>query len=207
MGENKRRWWREKHFTIVEEKLSLGDKPRLLLLKRWLLNDLPRLCFLITVVVGYFISCGTYNPSGTPKLTHFISSASRLSLYLSSRLSYSLEHSIYNMDRSWMNARRTSREYIDGVEAFIEFAKRNDPNDKGMYYCPCVKCLNDCRLSVDDIRDHLICDGIHSNYQRWMWHGEEGSSSESDEDNGEGNDVDEDRLEEMIHDIEAESTG
>ena len=25
---------------------------------------------------------------------------------------------------------------------------------------------------LDDIRDHLLCDGIKKNYTTWIWHGE-----------------------------------
>jgi len=65
------------------------------------------------------------------------------------------------MDHSWMNALRTSEEYENGVEEFIEFARRNAPAKNGTYFCPCVNCLNESRRDVDVIRDHLLCDGIN----------------------------------------------
>ena len=51
------------------------------------------------------------------------------------------------MDHSWINALRTSVEYQNGVRDFIEFAKQNVNDNSGKFYCPCVKCLYERRLS------------------------------------------------------------
>ncbi|KAL5190867.1 hypothetical protein HKD37_04G010217 [Glycine soja] len=109
------------------------------------------------------------------------------------------------MDRSWMNESRMSPEYEDGVEQFLQFAsKRGRPNEERKYYCPCINCLNGRRQLLDDIRDHLLCDGIKKNYTTWIWHGEvtdtlSGSQSEPfDVETG-------DRLEDMIRDLGQES--
>ena len=67
-------------------------------------------------------------------------------------------------------------------------------------FCPCINCLNGRQQVVDDIREHLLCDGIKKNYTTWMWHGEltniqKGSQTEHvDVEMG-------DRLEDMIHDL------
>ncbi|KAL5153959.1 hypothetical protein HKD37_19G053423 [Glycine soja] len=105
------------------------------------------------------------------------------------------------MDRSWMNESRMSLEYEDDVEQFLQFAsERGRPNEEGKYYCPCINCLNGRRQLLDDIRDHLLCDGIKKNYTTWIWHGkvtdmQSGSQSESfDVEMG-------DRLEDMIRDL------
>ena len=50
-----------------------------------------------------------------------------------------------------MDALRTSEEYQNGVEEFIEFAKRNVASKNGKYPCPCVKCVNVDRKSLDSI--------------------------------------------------------
>ncbi|KAH1209666.1 hypothetical protein GmHk_15G044134 [Glycine max] len=72
-----------------------------------------------------------------------------------------------------MNESRMSPEYEDGVEQFLQFAsERGRPNEEGKYYCPCINCLNGRRQLLDDIRDHLLCDGIKKNYTTWIWHGE-----------------------------------
>ncbi|KAL3648182.1 hypothetical protein CASFOL_007606 [Castilleja foliolosa] len=118
------------------------------------------------------------------------------------------------MDRSWINARRTSVEYENGVEEFLKFASShaaNNGNDN--FFCPCVKCLNDKLLTIDEIREHVICDGFNKKYTRWIWHGEfemsdisrneEARNEEGDE---ESNDEEmPDNLEEMIKDVGAEA--
>ena len=72
----------------------------------------------------------------------------------------------------WMTRPRISDEYDNGVEDFLQFAKHNAAPIGGLYLCPCVNCLNGRRQSLDDIRTHLICDGISPNYTKWIWHGE-----------------------------------
>ena len=42
----------------------------------------------------------------------------------------------------------------------------------GKYLFPCVKCLNWRRQSLNDIRSHLICEGIRPTYTKWIWHDE-----------------------------------
>ena len=100
-----------------------------------------------------------------------------------------------------MNQSRMSPEYEDGVEQFLQFAlERGRLNEEGKYYCPCINCLNGRRQLLDDIREHLLCDGIKKNYMTWIWHGEvtdiqSGSQSEPfDVEMG-------DRLEDMIRDL------
>ena len=77
------------------------------------------------------------------------------------------------MDRKWINAKRTSVEYDNGVKDFLDFARRNADDTNGMFYCPCVLCLNEKRLSATDIYTHLICEGFCKSYTVWVWHGEE----------------------------------
>ncbi|KAK7337330.1 hypothetical protein VNO77_17896 [Canavalia gladiata] len=78
----------------------------------------------------------------------------------------------HTMDRSWINAKRTSDEYENGVEEFLNFAQTNLPESNGQFYCPCVNCLNERRLSVGQIREHILCDGFCKSYTKWTWHGE-----------------------------------
>ncbi|KAG4991588.1 hypothetical protein JHK87_025045 [Glycine soja] len=108
------------------------------------------------------------------------------------------------MDRSWMKAKRISDEYENGVEQFLQFTQLNAESLRGNYFCPCVKCLNGRRQSVDEIRSHLICYGIIPNYTKWIWHGEladiptVSQSQAVHEDSGE-------RIEEMIRDLGQET--
>jgi len=77
------------------------------------------------------------------------------------------------MDRSWMKASRLSDEYDNGVTDFLQFAERNLPNNNGMFLCPCVNCGNRCpEQTPEEIRNHLICEGISQTYTTWIWHGE-----------------------------------
>ena len=49
------------------------------------------------------------------------------------------------MDYSWMDVLRTSEEFENRVEEFIEFTRRNVRTKNGMCFCPCVNCLNESR--------------------------------------------------------------
>jgi len=95
---------------------------------------------------------------------------------------------------------RITEEYKNGVEDFLQFAKENAPDIGGVYFCPCVKCLNGRQQSLDDIRTHLICDGICPTYTKWIWHGELPQMSSTllttpvDKQVG-------DRIEDMLHDL------
>ena len=111
------------------------------------------------------------------------------------------------MDHSWINALRTSVEYQNGVRDFIEFAKQNANDVSGKFYCPCVKCLNERRLSPEAIRTHLICEGFCKTYTVWVWHGEKiPSGSQHGEVVFDDNDTDmDDRIEDIIRDVGEEA--
>ena len=70
----------------------------------------------------------------------------------------------------------------------------------GKYFCPCVKCGNERRQTVDDITTHLICDKIVRTYTKWILHGEspdKAEMSQAESSNAEiGNPI-----EEMIRDL------
>ena len=77
------------------------------------------------------------------------------------------------MNHSWMNESRMSPAYEEGVEQFLQFAfERSQPNEDGNFFCPCINCLKGRQQILDDIREHLLCDGIKKNYTTWIWHGE-----------------------------------
>ncbi|WCJ30246.1 hypothetical protein M5689_011816 [Euphorbia peplus] len=75
------------------------------------------------------------------------------------------------MDKTWMKADRRSLEFRIGLEGFVNFAvaRAENPN---YIFCPCVKCCNVRGGSVQFIKDHVICNGIMTNYINWTWHGE-----------------------------------
>ncbi|KAL7196008.1 hypothetical protein ACSBR1_036106 [Camellia fascicularis] len=70
------------------------------------------------------------------------------------------------MDKSWMmiKDRLKSKEYLEGVQSFIEFATKNlGPQDE--IRCPCVDCLNSTKFSRHVVRLHLIQRGIACSYR------------------------------------------
>ncbi|XP_058733075.1 uncharacterized protein LOC131604664 [Vicia villosa] len=79
------------------------------------------------------------------------------------------------MDRKWMFANQTSREYEDGVKEFVRFAVAH-AKDTSKIACPCLECCYDA-VSADDLMDHLICNGIDKSYTCWTMHGEEKKKS------------------------------
>jgi len=76
------------------------------------------------------------------------------------------------MDRSWITASRISDDYENGVEEFLQFAKRNGIGVNNKYYCLCVNCVNVIRQDIELIREHVLCDGFLKSYTIWTWHGE-----------------------------------
>ena len=83
-------------------------------------------------------------------------------------------------------------------------SERSRSDEDGKKFCPCINSLNGRQQILDDIREHLLCDGIKNNYTTRIWHGEltdmqSGSQSESfDVEMG-------DRLEDIIYDLGQES--
>ena len=63
--------------------------------------------------------------------------------------------------------------YEEGVEEFLQFASGKSQLDEDeTYLCPCVNYLNGRQQVLDDIRKHLLCEGIKKNYMTWIWHAE-----------------------------------
>ena len=74
---------------------------------------------------------------------------------------------LVTMNRSWINASQISDVYEKCVEDFLEYAKRNGAAINGRYYYPCVNCVNEKRLDIELIREHVLCDGFLKNYTTW----------------------------------------
>ena len=122
------------------------------------------------------------------------------------------------MDRlTWMyKISRVAHEYVTGVNEFIacavEYLKRKGEE---RITCPCRDCYNLKKYpNVDTVREHLFRRGFMADYTKWIWHGE-GIHSENTEtysgnheSNGdkmpskEEDDAENDRVDEMIHDVE-----
>jgi hypothetical protein len=66
---------------------------------------------------------------------------------------------------------RMSRQYLDGVKMFLDFAKAvGDLN--GNIPCPCKNCVNFYRQTPKIVRIHLLQCGIMQSYTKWFEHGE-----------------------------------
>ncbi|XP_057510793.1 uncharacterized protein LOC130793173 [Actinidia eriantha] len=66
---------------------------------------------------------------------------------------------------------RISRPYFDGISSFIQFA-RAVIDGQGNIPCPCLKCVNFYQISPEDVRIHLLQNGIMQSYIVWHEHGE-----------------------------------
>ena len=127
------------------------------------------------------------------------------------------------MDRqTWMyNISRIEEDYIRGVNKFIFCAvehqnkKEKEHGNKDLISCPCCLCGNLKNFSnIEIVRDHLFRHGFKRNYTTWFWHGEvidsSGTSGKNYEDDGDSmtnNDEDNvgnDRIYEMIQDVEGQ---
>ncbi|KAI0498933.1 hypothetical protein KFK09_019831 [Dendrobium nobile] len=81
-------------------------------------------------------------------------------------------HFSLNMDKSWITKAKWSRDYVNGVNNFVEFASRSK-NLSGKILCPCKLCINRYFHSMKDVKDHLISKGFFPGYVVWNRHGEE----------------------------------
>ncbi|XP_075659328.1 uncharacterized protein LOC142629262 [Castanea sativa] len=91
------------------------------------------------------------------------------------------------MDKSWMPMAKTpdgrlSRQYIEGVNTFINFA-RSVVDLSGNILYPCIHCVNCYRQSLQIVRIHLLHRGIMQSYVNWYNHGEPRVLNENIHDN------------------------
>jgi len=80
------------------------------------------------------------------------------------------------VDKEWTKFPRFSKEYINGVELFLDFAYSSGRAQGNEILCPCSKCRNCCWARRDVVYDHLIAIGFLKGYKIWVNHGEEISS-------------------------------
>ena len=94
-----------------------------------------------------------------------------------------------SIDKSWMKSRRSSVEYVNGVENFIKFACQHIEEDDMKIKCPCISCNNRFRLTKDEVEFHLLDNGIMRNYTVWYHHGEVDNEDDSIEDDIDNDDM------------------
>ena len=68
--------------------------------------------------------------------------------------------------KDWMDLPRYSKEYIDGVQSFIEFAYSYGEPQGEEIQCPFAKCCNIRWIQRNVVYDHLICYGFVQGYTR-----------------------------------------
>ena len=77
-----------------------------------------------------------------------------------------------DVSKDWMDLPRFGKEYIEGVQSFLDFAfSVGDPQGEEIQ-CPCAKCCNIYWYQRHIVYDHLICYGFVEGYRRWINHGE-----------------------------------
>lgn len=108
------------------------------------------------------------------------------------------------MDKMWMELPRYSREYLAGIEIFLDFGFEKVGMVTGRIPCPCKNCVNGRYQIRATIREHLICDGFMFGYTNWVHQGEDvivRDVSNDDVHEEPSQSEDEHRMPEMVNDI------
>ncbi|XP_077249195.1 uncharacterized protein LOC143888642 [Tasmannia lanceolata] len=77
------------------------------------------------------------------------------------------------MDKSWMNKKRNTVEYVNGIKEFLIYAFNNCVD--GKILCPCTRCVCSYRVNAKTAKEHLFWRGMMKNYTTWVFHGEKSS--------------------------------
>ncbi|XP_019237964.1 PREDICTED: uncharacterized protein LOC109218100 [Nicotiana attenuata] len=74
-------------------------------------------------------------------------------------------------NKIWMHCDRVSKEYLDGVEEFINHAFF-EKQDGEQIACPCTECVLIHQVNRTTAYDHLVINDIMPSYDTWFCHGE-----------------------------------
>ncbi|CAL8175353.1 unnamed protein product [Prunus armeniaca] len=75
--------------------------------------------------------------------------------------------------RMWIqNPNRCADEYLDGIEDFIEFARRHNPGATRIC-CHCRRCNNMLWETIENVGFHLVRNGMIETYSIWNLHREQ----------------------------------
>lgn len=78
------------------------------------------------------------------------------------------------INKYWIDlVNRTSDNYVNRVEKFLEFAFSNRPHGTKVIVCPCKNCSNRYHRDRVTVKEHCIIDGFKKWYKNWTFHGEE----------------------------------
>ena len=108
------------------------------------------------------------------------------------------------MDKSWMKiTNRRLREYLDGVQQFLNFASNHAHLD-GTILCPCRKCVHRNSWPINVIQAHLVSNGICMCYNPCVFNGKSLSAQTSTEipnSHAQENLIEYADLRDMLHDM------
>ncbi|OVA12953.1 hypothetical protein BVC80_1159g5 [Macleaya cordata] len=85
------------------------------------------------------------------------------------------------MDKSWVHMDQCTKEYDDGVKAFVEHAFAHGFICGGKVKCPCSECKNLNYVNEEELYEHLICKKMMTNYKVWHLHREKFETTASPE--------------------------
>ncbi|KAM1126150.1 hypothetical protein ACFX2B_040863 [Malus domestica] len=72
------------------------------------------------------------------------------------------------MDKSWATLNSVTKDYRIGLAKFISNSSEVSSHDGNMK-CPCAKCLNRFWLSNNEVKVHLIVEGMDRSYLEVVW--------------------------------------
>ena len=104
------------------------------------------------------------------------------------------------MDKTWINLNTLDLGYVRGVKEFIKFAFENNSKSNEVP-CPCKECRNVKLVTKLTLGQHLIMNRILPSYTRWIFHGEDSSSSMP------SNETNDSRSEDEMHDLVYDAFG
>ncbi|XP_070019584.1 uncharacterized protein [Nicotiana sylvestris] len=104
-------------------------------------------------------------------------------------------------NKRWIYCDRVSKEYLDGVEDFLNHAFF-EKQDGGKIACPCTKCMLIHQVNRATTYDHLMVNGIIPSYDTWFCHGEslKGSNNAGENNHSQSTQRGDD-IRGMIHDV------
>ena len=103
------------------------------------------------------------------------------------------------LDRSWMNLRRSSSEFMNGVTDFLDWAFERGCKGEQIL-CPCAACKNRYWHFRKVVEDHLFAKGFVVGYERWIFHGERISTSTPDSSSNDETSNSYDDIDGLLHD-------
>lgn len=77
--------------------------------------------------------------------------------------------------KKWMYYDRVSKEYLDGVENFLNYAFR----ERETISCPCSQCVLYYQINRATAYDHLVVNGVMPSHDTLFCHGESLNESNS----------------------------